>query len=175
MSHDIPLRLSQILSIPLRHMNDPELRGGFLYELEAALGFYGKSLLDFGLPMPPQGLLDMLQNRLVMEEKCYDRTLLAVERDVLVPQLNAEQREIFDIIVNATVNKRQELMFVYGHGGTGKTFLWKAIICTLRAEGHIILAVASSGIASLLLTSGRTAHSRFKLPFELTDQSTCNV
>ena len=64
---------------------------------------------------------------------------------------------------------------MYGHGGTGKTFLWKTIISTIRSEGKIVLAVASSSIASLLLPSGRTAHSRFKLPLELTDESLCNV
>ncbi len=38
-----------------------------------------------------------------------------------------------------------------------------------------MLAVASSGIASLLLPSGRTAHSRFKIPIDLHDESTCNI
>ncbi|GKE08800.1 DNA helicase, partial [Tanacetum coccineum] len=40
---------------------------------------------------------------------------------------------------------------------------------------EIVLAVASSGIASLLLPSGWTAHSRFKLPLELTDESICKI
>ncbi|GJX47152.1 DNA helicase [Tanacetum coccineum] len=40
---------------------------------------------------------------------------------------------------------------------------------------NCVLAVASSGIASLLLPSGRTAHSRFKLPIELTEESLCKV
>ncbi|GJU53838.1 DNA helicase [Tanacetum coccineum] len=35
--------------------------------------------------------------------------------------------------------------------------------------------MASSGIASLLLPGGRTAHSRFKLPLELTDESLCHA
>ena len=38
-----------------------------------------------------------------------------------------------------------------------------------------MLAVASSGIAALLLPGGRTAHSRFKLPINLTDESLCTV
>ncbi|XP_071700293.1 uncharacterized protein [Rutidosis leptorrhynchoides] len=45
----------------------------------------------------------------------------------------------------------------------------------LRDKGKILLAVASFGIASLLLPSGGTAHSRFKLPIDLTDESMCNV
>nr|GEV68000.1 reverse transcriptase domain-containing protein [Tanacetum cinerariifolium] len=45
----------------------------------------------------------------------------------------------------------------------------------LRSEGKIVLAVASSCIASLLLPSGRTAHSKFKLPLELTEESLCRI
>ncbi|GKB40209.1 DNA helicase [Tanacetum coccineum] len=68
-----------------------------------------------------------------------------------------------------------ELIFVYGHGGTGKTFLWQTIICTLRAEAKIVLVVASSSIASLFLPASRTTHIRFKLPPDLMDESMCNV
>ncbi|GJV59841.1 DNA helicase [Tanacetum coccineum] len=90
-------------------------------------------------------------------------------------RLNVDQKAIYDLIMNADENSRQELIFVYGHGGTGKTFLWKTIISSLRSQGKIVLAVASSGIASLLLPSGRTAHSRFKLPLELTEESLCRI
>ncbi len=38
-----------------------------------------------------------------------------------------------------------------------------------------MLVVASSGIASLLLLGGRTAHSRFKIPIDLHNESTCNI
>lgn len=94
---------------------------------------------------------------------------------MLIPKLKTEQREIFDVIMSAVHNNIQEIMFVYRHGGTGKTFLWRTIIKTLRSEGKIVLAVMLSGIASLLLPSGRTAHSSFKLPLELTDESVCTM
>jgi hypothetical protein len=44
-------------------------------------------------------------------------------------------------------------IFVDGYGGTGKTYLyiWKAITTKLHSEGKIVLAVASCGIAVLLL------------------------
>jgi hypothetical protein len=38
-----------------------------------------------------------------------------------------------------------------------------------------VLAVASSGIASLLLLGSRTAHSRFKIPIDLHNELTCNI
>jgi hypothetical protein len=167
--------LSALHGINFLYMNDPELKGGVLYELEASLNEYGKSLDDFGLPMPPENLMEILMNRMVMEEKNYNQAELEKEKDMLIPKLNSEQKKIFDIIIQATATSTQELLFVYGHGGTGKTFLWKTIITTLRSEAKIVLAVASSGIASLLLPSGRTAYSRFKLPLELTDESVCTI
>ena len=175
MCDDIPNRLSMLLNIPDLYVNEDIVKGGVLYELEALLAFYGRSLSDFSLPKPPENLLRVLRNRLVMEELSYDRRRLAEERDRLIPQLNQQQRAIFDRVLAAVLTGNQELLFVYGHGGTGKTFLWKAILSALRSEGKIVLAVASSGIASLLLPSGRTAHSRFKLSLNLTDHSVCSV
>lgn len=67
------------------------------------------------------------------------------------------------------------MFFVYGAGGTGKTFLYKTIIAKLRSVGKVVLPVASAGIAALLLPGGRTAHSRFKLPLTLSDTSVCEI
>nr|GEW83319.1 DNA helicase [Tanacetum cinerariifolium] len=53
--------------------------------------------------------------------------------------------------------------------------LEKTLINTMRSEGKIVLAIASLGIASLLLPAGRIAYLRFKLPLALTDESLCNI
>jgi ATP-dependent DNA helicase PIF1 len=50
------------------------------------------------------------------------------------------------------------LFFLYGYGGTGKTFIWRAISAAIRSRGAIVLTVASSGIAALLIPGGRTTH-----------------
>nr|GEX42914.1 helitron helicase-like domain-containing protein [Tanacetum cinerariifolium] len=99
----------------------------------------------------PQSFTGGPRNKLLMEEKGYDRRLLAIERDNLLPKLNESQRQIFNLIVNACLNNVQQLVFVYGHGGTGKTFLWTTFLYALRCKGKIVLAVASYGIASVLL------------------------
>ncbi len=72
-------------------------------------------------------------------------------------------------------NKEGKLFFVYGSGGISKTFVWTTLLSRLRGQGKIVLVVASSGIASLLLLGGRTAHSRFKIQINLHDESTCNI
>ncbi|XP_071740749.1 uncharacterized protein [Rutidosis leptorrhynchoides] len=71
--------------------------------------------------------------------------------------------------------KKGGLFFLYGPGGTGKTFLYNTVLAKLRSERLIVLAVASSGIASLLLPGGQTAHSRFVIPLELMENSTCGI
>ncbi|GJY86345.1 DNA helicase [Tanacetum coccineum] len=175
LSDDIPRKLSKTLRIPQIERNEKKLKASVLFDLEHMLNAYSKSLKDFGLPMPPEDMLLILQNRLLMEETNYDQELLLQEKNFLLPRLNKEQRLIFDEITNAIRSNTQRLIFVYGHGGTGKTFLWKAVTCLLRSEEKIVLTVAASGIAALLLPSGRTAHSRFQIPLNLKDECVCHI
>nr|GFA65620.1 DNA helicase [Tanacetum cinerariifolium] len=110
-----------------------------------------------------------------MEEKSYNRVELAREVVILKPKLNTCQRRIYDRVIDDATKDQQSMIFVYGHRGTGKTFLWKVLMNALWSEGKIVLAIASSGIASLLILAGRTTHSRLKLLLDLTDDSICNI
>ncbi|XP_039689765.1 ATP-dependent DNA helicase PIF1-like [Medicago truncatula] len=65
--------------------------------------------------------------------------------------------------------------FLHGYGGTGKTFMWRTLAARIRSRGKIVLTVATSGIASLLLPGGRTAHSKFKIPVPAFENSSCNI
>lgn len=61
-------------------------------------------------------------------------------------------------------------------GGNGKTFLISLILVQLRANNYIALAVASFGIAAILLDGCRIAHSSLKLPSNIQNNSdaACN-
>ncbi|GJT67770.1 DNA helicase [Tanacetum coccineum] len=145
-SQQLRTLFAQILIFYL-YMNDPELEGGVLYELEVILNTFSKTVTDFGLPPLSKKFRDAVRNKELMEEKSYNRIELSKEIALLVPKLNTEQRNIYET----------------------------TLINTLRSQGKIVLPVASSGIASLLLPAGRTAHSRFKLPLDLTEESLCNI
>src|SRR5437764_972105 len=69
---------------------------------------------------------------------------------------------------------KMDAFFIDGPGGTGKTFLYNTLLATIRSSSEIAVAVTSSGIA-LLIMSGRTAHSRFKISLKLNKSSTCNI
>ncbi|PYI31564.1 hypothetical protein BP00DRAFT_456891 [Aspergillus indologenus CBS 114.80] len=79
-----------------------------------------------------------------------------VRADELESQLNLRQREAVQ-------------------GGTGKTFLYRAVYSKLRCVGKNVICVASSGVAALLLPHGSTAHSKFRIPLKLTEASTCAI
>ncbi|GKB03654.1 DNA helicase [Tanacetum coccineum] len=68
LSDDIPRKLSKTLRIPQIERNEKKLKASVLFDLEHMLNAYSKSLKDFGLPMPPEDMLLILQNRLLMEE-----------------------------------------------------------------------------------------------------------
>jgi len=67
------------------------------------------------------------------------------------------------------------MFFLYGYGGTRKTFMWRTLSSTLRSKGKIVLTIASSGIASLLLSGGRTTHSKFRIPIPTMENPICNM
>jgi len=64
---------------------------------------------------------------------------------------------------------------VDGPGGISKTFLYRTLIAHCRSNDQIILVTTSSGIAATLLTGGRTAHSRFKIPINVDADSFCSI
>lgn len=89
--------------------------------------------------------------------------------------LNQEQLAVFDCIMHHVTNDKPGAFFVDGPGGTGKTFLYCALYVMVRRLGKIVLPTATSGIAASNLPTGRTAHSRFKLPIDDTGSLVCNV
>ncbi|KAI3798192.1 hypothetical protein L1987_33461 [Smallanthus sonchifolius] len=67
------------------------------------------------------------------------------------------------------------VFFIDGLGGTGKTFLYNALLAEVRSRGLIALATASSGATANNMPGGRTAHSRFKILINLNNNSMCNI
>lgn len=127
------------------------------------------------MQLPDNTVMQGLRNRLLNEKLNYDKCSLKKEYLELLQKLNIDQRKTFDAITQSVNRKLGKLIFVNGYSVTGKTFLWNAITTSLRPEGEIILAVTSSGIAALLLPGGRTAHSRFHIPLNINNDSTCDM
>jgi hypothetical protein len=176
LTEDILNRQRNVLQFHELILSENQLRNYGLYEIEQILQQYGRSLKDY--PQMPQPDLDIIihnGNRLIQEEMSYNISSLKREHEILFFGLNNEHRPIYNSIMEAVTLERGGMFFVYGHGRTGKTYLYRTILSAIRSEGKIALAIASSGIAALLLLGGRTAHSRFHIPINVNDDSTCDI
>lgn len=87
------------------------------------------------------------------EELGYDRLEMQQQHEKLYGDLNREQLKVYNSIIDIVENKKGGVLYVYGSGGcgSGKTFLWNTLCCSLLSEGKIVLPVACSGIAAVLL------------------------
>ncbi|CAN6868549.1 unnamed protein product [Brassica oleracea] len=146
-----------------------------LLEIENILKSNGFSLEQWeNMPMPAPDIVGN-DNVLILDELSYDREKLKAEHDRDIGKLTEEQMNIYREIVDAVVNEKGGVFFVYGFGGTGKTFLWRLMSAAIRYREKFCLNTASSGIASLMLQGGRTAHSRFGIPINPDEFSTCTL
>lgn len=73
-----------------------------------------------------------------------------------------EQHTIYVKIMKDVNENKCGVFFLYGYERTEKTFMWRTLANSLRSKHQIVLIVAFDGIASLLLSDGRTAHPKFK-------------
>ncbi|XP_015931715.1 uncharacterized protein LOC107458035 [Arachis duranensis] len=153
-----------------------EIKSITLAKIEKLLQPNGRSLNEFpDMPFPDYAGLPEPSDTIFFDELNFDRTELASIAVDLISRLNRDQCVAFDTIATAVRHDTGGFFFVCGYGGTGKTFLWNALSASIRSTGDIVLNIASSGIAALLLPNRRTAHSCFKVPLSVNQDSICNI
>ena len=148
-----------------------------LIDIEKNLNNNSSSISNYpGIPMPHFNIIDKFKNSEIQNELEYCMEDLIKETDN-VKFLNCEQAYAYHSIIDHIYNNNSNInmFFIDGPGGTGKTYLYNTLLSTVRRNGDIALAVASSGIAALLLVGGRTAHSRLKIPIKLDELAVCNI
>ncbi|XP_057451986.1 uncharacterized protein LOC130743774 [Lotus japonicus] len=176
LADDIQYDLRKTHNKPDLVIEENRLKDLCLMEIEKILMVNGKSLKDFsGMPRVEANTLVKYGNVLLLNELNFDAVEMSRLHEECFGKLNDGQSKIYEEIITAINSKNGGFFFVYGYGGTGKTFLWKTLTYKLRSEKKIILNVASSGIASLLLPGGRTAHSLFSIPLALNEDSCCGI
>ena len=174
LADDIIYQYRDMIGDPNHVLPDSRLRDYLLDELCALFSQSGRNITDFNLPPKTHAEYPILHNCLVEEELSYPIDPL-IDINNPTASLNEDQTNAFHTIINRVQQNQPGFFFVSGYGGTGKTYLWNRIVGYLRAHNKIVLAVASSGVAALLLPGGRTAHSRFKIPCEVEDDMICDV
>ncbi|XP_066361348.1 uncharacterized protein [Miscanthus floridulus] len=175
MGEDIAYRANHLApEIPVALIKQ-QVRSYVLHELDKLLKDARYSLDRYQLPQPEHDCCPVLTNRFIMEELSYASDGTRLDLAQQISQLNTGQRHIYNIIEHSVLNGCGHTFFVYGYGGTGKTFLWNTLLNGIRSKGKIALAVASSAIAALLLPGGRTPHSLFRMPLDIHEHSMCSI
>ena len=114
-----------------------------LFYLNEILSTYNKNLSYFvGLPKLPLNynpndtiLQGYETNKFIRDQKNYDKSVLKIFIDSCANQLNVEQLAIYNRIIfpeKFNHGDTNNLFFVDGPGGTGKTFLYNTILAKKR-------------------------------------------
>ncbi|XP_050374857.1 uncharacterized protein LOC126792486 [Argentina anserina] len=144
-----------------------------LKDLNRLLVQYSKSVSNYDLPeVTEDGEEELALPGMIEDEMSV---IIPQEDHDAVHQLNEDQALAFNSIKTVIEGCENAIFFVDGPGGTGKTYLYRALLANLRSNHHIVLATATSGIAATILPGGRTAHSRFNIPLKLYADSRCNI
>lgn len=133
-----------------------------LQELQTFLTQHGKSLADYGLPLPT---FLQVESMLEIERWSNNRLLIFQRAQESYMSLNDEQQHIFNLIWNAVEENTSLPLFMDGKAGTGKTTVITTLCDALRGMEKIVLPTATSAFAAQLYPGGRTTHSMFKVHF----------
>jgi len=142
-----------------------------LLDINETLKANNLSCVHFGLPIPQ---IEVHVGEVSVEEK-----VAAMEKSLEMQEsFNADQKTAFEQIVNAFNEDgrgRSKCFFIDGPGGSGKTYLYTALLHYIKGIGETALTSATTGIAANLLPEGRTVHSVFGLPIPLNETSVSHI
>ncbi|WVZ73210.1 hypothetical protein U9M48_021551 [Paspalum notatum var. saurae] len=155
-----------------RYQNKTHVQQMVLIDIRNMLQSMGKDIKNYPLP----DIIDMYDDTNGTDREIYEEESIepTAEDLALKESLNKEQRVAYDKIIAAIDTDQGGVFFVDGPGGTGKTYLYKSLLATLRSQDKIAVATATSGIAASIMPGGRTAHSRFKIPLTIDDGAVCS-
>ena len=155
-----------------KNMPEDVAKDRALEHIQTILETKGKKNSHFkGLPDPKGFKEEVWLDAHVRAEMAFDWKEEQEKAIEMREKMYEAQAQAFDVITEAVRSGRPAIFFVDGPGGSGKSFLFEAIIRYVRGLRKLPLACAWSGIAASLLPNGRTVSSRFGLPVPLPEEN----
>ncbi|KAK2973999.1 hypothetical protein RJ640_026717 [Escallonia rubra] len=138
------------LSEDFRHnqnLKDVKIIHRMIKSVEYFLESMGRNISEYNLPssVDVKELDFGTKYKEIEEELCIE---IPHEDLMYVSQLNTCQRTAYNTIWQHVQTQAASAFFVDGLGGTGKTYIYRALLATTRSKGLIVLATATSGIAA---------------------------
>ncbi|CAN0839975.1 hypothetical protein LINGRAHAP2_LOCUS2707 [Linum grandiflorum] len=137
MADDFRYRLRNLSEEPALDPLPETLRNQVLQSLQSLLHNYSSSLEHFNLPLPRTFFADIPQDDLISQQLQYDTTREHLAYNSTLASLNHYQKIAHDAIVTSLEENTGKFFFLYGHGGTGKTYLYSCIVSCVRSLGQI--------------------------------------
>ncbi|XP_020871586.1 uncharacterized protein LOC110225840 [Arabidopsis lyrata subsp. lyrata] len=124
LSEDILAKKKEEYNNPELTLTEAQIKNYTLQEIEKIMLFNGETLEDFEhFPKPTREGIDN-SNRLIVDELRYNiESNLEEQHAEWRDKLTPEQRGVYNEIIGAVFNGLGGVFFVYGSGGTGKTFI----------------------------------------------------
>ena len=83
-------------------------------------------------------------NRDYYRELTEEKKIVISDEDIkLAESLNTEQMKGFNEIFDHVIRNKGKVFFVDGPGGTGKTYLYRALLAKVRSTNRIAVAIAT--------------------------------
>ncbi|XP_009800551.1 uncharacterized protein LOC107775091 [Nicotiana tabacum] len=157
----------------LPHLNEKQICRMALDHINNILHSLGRDINEFAL-VSERILASFAAKK--AQDSHFERNIIVREEDLLLEtKLDNEQRKAYDVILDRIFKNKSGAFLIDGPGGTGKTFLYRALLVAVRSKEFVALATATSGVATSILPGGRTTHSRFKFPIDIDEQFFCNI
>ena len=116
--------------IYLIQMCEDMAKNQVLSNIENLLQQHGKKLVDFcGMPQVDRSLLFLPGGNLLTKETMFnvlEQTSMAIEME---RTLNYGQRNAYNHVIQAIETANGSIVFLDGPGGTGKNYLYNALVC----------------------------------------------
>ena len=159
-----------------RDLNMTWIFNQVLLAIDDQLSQMGGSLSSFKEMPQPKELTPEEKVARMFAEEYFDFKAMSDIVFKLQPDLNDGQAHLCEELYQAVHDVGTHKAFIVSSpGGFGKTFAFQVIAAKIRSEGGIVLNVATTGLAAQNLIGGRTAHSRFKIPIPIQEDSTCSI
>jgi len=108
-------------------LSDEQKQMFALKEINSILRSNGTSLTAFKtMPQLPEEDDDD-SNGLILDERNYNRNELRDIFEESLQKMTDEQKSVYSEIIEAVDNDTRGVFFVYGFGGSGKSFIYKTL------------------------------------------------
>ena len=149
-----------------------------LIEMESEMQERCRSLadVDYGFVLPDRVNMQRSIRRRRGSHTAESAAEATRMRDQLLPLFSDEQHAAMRLILTAIDQDHDSKLFgLLASAGCGKTLFANGLAAHLRSQQRSVLCVAASGLAAILLSEGRTAHSALKIPIPANESSMCNL